>query len=147
MNFRSTESLLIEVRLVDFAMQFLQEGPWAISLVVEQACLPPRHSRVTGSKPLAEVRFLDALMFYVYILKNIKKDILYIGYTSNLKRRMSEHKTGKVYTTNRLGKSVELVYYEAYKNEDDAREREKGLKNSGSVYNGLIKRISRSLKA
>lgn len=84
-------------------------------------------------------------MFYVYILKNNKKGNLYIGYTSDLKRRIAEHKAGKVYTTKRYGTDIELVYYESYKNEDDAKDRERGLKNSGSVYNGLTKRIKRSL--
>ncbi|MBI2673687.1 MAG: GIY-YIG nuclease family protein [Candidatus Zambryskibacteria bacterium] len=83
-------------------------------------------------------------MYYVYILKNLKTKNLYIGYTRNLRRRINEHQSGKVYTTKRLGRDVDLVYYEAYKNEDDARDREKSFKNSGSVYNGLVKRIKRS---
>lgn len=83
-------------------------------------------------------------MFYVYVLKNLKKDNLYIGYTSNLKRRLSEHKAGKVKTTKRYGQDVELLYYEAYKDELDAKNREIGLKKSGSVYNALIKRIIKS---
>lgn len=83
-------------------------------------------------------------MFYVYILKNIENKSLYIGYTSNLKRRVSEHKNFKVYTTSRFKQGIELIYYEAYKNDVDAKEREKSFKKSGSVYNGLVKRISRS---
>ena len=83
-------------------------------------------------------------MFYVYILKSKKDNKLYIGYTSDLKKRLSEHKRGNVEnTSHRL--PVELVYYESYKNMDDAKEREKSFKNSGSVYNGLVKRIKRSL--
>ena len=83
-------------------------------------------------------------MYYVYILKNLKTKNLYIGYTRNLQRRINEHRNGKVYTTKRLGNDVDLVYYEAYKNENDARDREKSFKSSGSVYNGLVKRIKRS---
>ena len=82
-------------------------------------------------------------MFYVYILKSKKDDKLYIGYTENLKRRFSEHQKGKVEnTSHRL--PVELIYYEAYKNIDDAQKREQSFKKSGSVYNGLVKRIKRS---
>lgn len=84
-------------------------------------------------------------MFYVYILKNKDKGNLYIGYTSDLKRRLREHVNGSVYTTKRYGKNVELVYYEAYRNESDAKEREKKFKSSGSVYNGLVKRIRKSI--
>ncbi len=84
-------------------------------------------------------------MYYTYILKSIKDGRLYIGYTEDLKRRVSEHKAGKVNSTkHRL--PVELIYYEAYKNIDDAKNREKSFKFSGSVYVGLIKRIHKSIK-
>ena len=38
-------------------------------------------------------------------------------------------------------KSPKLVYYEAYNNEMQARERERKLKQYGSSYQGLLKRI------
>jgi putative endonuclease len=84
-------------------------------------------------------------MYYVYILKN-NKDKLYIGYTGNLRRRISEHNREGVYTTRRLGNNFRLVYYEAYRDQDDAKTRERSFKKSGSVYNGLVKRIKRSIK-
>lgn len=84
-------------------------------------------------------------MYYVYILKSKKDNKLYIGYTGNLKRRFAQHQKGEVESTSyRL--PVELVYYEAYRNINDAQTREKGFKTSGSVYNGLVKRISKSIK-
>ena len=84
-------------------------------------------------------------MFYVYILKSKKDNKLYIGYTEDLKRRLAEHKRGKSEnTSHRL--PIELIYYESYKNIDDAKDREKSFKNSGSVYNGLVKRIKRSME-
>ena len=83
-------------------------------------------------------------MFYVYILKSKKDNKLYIGYTGDLKKRLAEHKRGDSENTSyRL--PVELIYYESYKNIDDAKDREKSFKKSGSVYNGLIKRIKRSM--
>jgi len=83
-------------------------------------------------------------MYYVYILKSGKDGNLYIGYSENLKRRITEHKAGKVFNTkHRL--PIELVYYEAYKNIDDAKEREMSFKRSGAVHNGLVKRIKRSV--
>ena len=33
-------------------------------------------------------------MFYVYLLHSIADDGLYIGYSTDLKRRLSEHKRG-----------------------------------------------------
>ena len=83
-------------------------------------------------------------MYYVYVLKN-KRGNLYIGYSANLKRRILDHRSGKVYTTRRLGKDFELIYYEAYKDIEDAKNREKSFKKSGSVYNGLVKRIKKSI--
>ncbi len=83
-------------------------------------------------------------MFYVYILKSKKDNKLYIGYTEDLKRRIAEHQKGRVEnTSHRL--PVELIYYESYRDIDDAKAREKSFKKSGSVYNGLVKRIKRSM--
>jgi predicted GIY-YIG superfamily endonuclease len=72
--------------------------------------------------------------------------MLYIGSTSDLRRRIVEHKKGVVFTTKKWKGEVELVYYEAYKIESDARDREHGLKNSGSVYTALKKRIRKSIE-
>jgi putative endonuclease len=81
-------------------------------------------------------------MFYVYLLRDEKS--FYIGYTSNLKRRIEEHTKGRTYTTRRMNEP-KLVYYEAYNNEDAARIREKKLKQFGSSYKGLVKRLGLNL--
>jgi putative endonuclease len=66
-------------------------------------------------------------MFYTYVLKSKKDKELYIGFSSNLKRRIIEHNKGLVEATkDRI--PLELVYYEACCNEKKAIEREKGLK-------------------
>lgn len=67
---------------------------------------------------------------YVYILFSKKNGTLYIGVTSNLVKRIYEHKNKladgftKKYNVDKLG------YYEIYGNIVDAIEREKKLKNS-----------------
>jgi len=38
-------------------------------------------------------------MYYVYTLRSGKDDKLYIGSTSNLKKRLKEHKEGRVQST------------------------------------------------
>ena len=78
-------------------------------------------------------------MYYVYVLIDDNKKI-YIGYSSNLERQLFEHEAQKVYTTKGM-KNPKLYYYEAYKNEVQAKERESKLKQYGSSYNGLLKRI------
>ena len=74
-------------------------------------------------------------MYYVYILENQNEKSLYIGYTTNLERRVSEHQNGKGGRTTRLKKNWELIYYEGYLNKQDAEGREKFLKGgSGRKY-------------
>ena len=70
-------------------------------------------------------------MHYVYVLKR-KDDEYYIGYTSDLIRRVTEHK--KEYP-------CKLIYYEAYIFEKPARDRERKLKYYGSAWRALRKRI------
>ncbi|MEA3358258.1 MAG: GIY-YIG nuclease family protein [Thermodesulfobacteriota bacterium] len=66
-------------------------------------------------------------MHYVYFLKDTNSEWIYIGYTSDLRRRLEEHKQGKTFTTKRFS-SIELVYYEAFKSAEDAQERGKEIK-------------------
>ncbi len=78
-------------------------------------------------------------MYFVYTLHSKKDGNLYIGYTENLQRRFVEHQEGKVMSTkHRL--PIELIYYEAYLNQDDAKGREKFLK-SGSGHRFLKKQL------
>ena len=79
-------------------------------------------------------------MFYVYLLKSGQDDHFYIGYSADLKRRLSEHHQGKVYYTTRY-RPWNLVYYEAYLDEVQAKTRERKLKQYGSSYSQLLKRL------
>lgn len=78
-------------------------------------------------------------MYYVYILQDKNKK-LYIGFSADLKRRLREHLHKKVYTTKRMY-MPKLIYYEAYTKEEPAKEREMKLKQFGSSYAGLVKRL------
>ena len=80
-------------------------------------------------------------MYYVYILKikGIKNKNFYIGYTSNLHKRLQEHIDGLVKSTR--NRNPKLIYYEAYQNKYLSLKREKGIKTSGSVYMALMKRL------
>jgi predicted GIY-YIG superfamily endonuclease len=77
-------------------------------------------------------------MYYMYVLKDNKIKKLYYGYTSNLEQRISAHKNNR--------QSWELVYYEAYKAEADARNREKQLKNYAQALTALKIRLKESLQ-
>ncbi len=79
-------------------------------------------------------------MYYVYLLKSAKDNGLYIGYTHDLRRRFHEHTNGKVDATKHR-RPLKLFYYEAYETDSLARERERKLKQFGSAYIALLKRL------
>ena len=79
-------------------------------------------------------------MYHVYVLQSEKNQSLYIGMTTDIDRRLSEHNSGKVYFTSRHY-PYKLLYYESYLIIELAKEREKQLKRFGSAYYALLKRI------
>lgn len=62
-------------------------------------------------------------MFYVYVLFSEKDGKFYIGYTSNLPRRMRQHREGEVPST-KCRRPLRLIFYEAYLDQKDALRRE-----------------------
>ena len=65
--------------------------------------------------------------YYIYILTNINKTVLYTGVTNNLKRRLIEHAEGKSKFTSRYNVKY-LLYYECFGWIDEAITREKEIK-------------------
>jgi putative endonuclease len=84
-------------------------------------------------------------MFYVYLIRSRKDGEFYIGSTNDLKRRLLEHNKGLIHSTKNR-KPFNLVYYESYGAEEDARHREQNLKLRANAFNQLKMRISKSLK-
>lgn len=84
-------------------------------------------------------------MYYVYFIQSKKYNETYIGSTNDLRRRLFEHNNGVEISTRRY-KPWRLVYYEAYRSEKDAREREMKLKKHGNAVKELKKRIQRSIE-
>jgi putative endonuclease len=68
-------------------------------------------------------------MFYVYVLRSLKDNQFYVGYTADLQSRISSHKEGNVFST-RSRRPLELIYYEASRKQNDALRREKYLKST-----------------
>ena len=83
-------------------------------------------------------------MFYVYLLLEVQSKNIYIGYTSNLKRRIAEHQIGKACRTTAKG-NWQLVYYEAFFAKEDAMMRERKLKHHGMTKRKLFERLVGSL--
>ncbi|MBI4158284.1 MAG: GIY-YIG nuclease family protein [Candidatus Yanofskybacteria bacterium] len=67
--------------------------------------------------------------YYVYVLYNKSKNFIYIGYSEDLKQRVTEHNKGRIKST-KFFLPLELIYYEAYKNKKDAKRREPYLKTN-----------------
>lgn len=77
----------------------------------------------------SSVVWYNAEMHYVYVLLSQKDNNFYIGFTSDLKRRLKEHKDGKAYST-KSRRPLKLIYYEAHASQIDARRREDYFKTS-----------------
>jgi putative endonuclease len=71
---------------------------------------------------------MDDAQFYVYILTDEQCSRLYTGRTGNLKRRVSQHRSGNGGVYTRRYSLVRLVYFEPVENDAVARQREKQLK-------------------
>jgi putative endonuclease len=66
-------------------------------------------------------------MYYVYVIKSLKDDKLYIGHTQDLKKRLEAHNKGEVVSTQKR-RPFKLLYYEASNVLDDAIKREHQFK-------------------
>jgi putative endonuclease len=71
----------------------------------------------------------SSLFCYVYVLISENNGELYIGYTTNLKVRFAEHNKGLNRSTKKY-RPWTLLYYEAHRNPDDAKRRERYLKTT-----------------
>ena len=84
-------------------------------------------------------------MYYVYVLRSLKDHKLYYGFTHDLKQRFQQHNDGLNKST-KYRRPLELIYYEAYINEEDAKQRETFIK-SGRGRDVLKIHLHNTLKA
>lgn len=66
-------------------------------------------------------------MYYVYILQSNINQELYVGCAEDLKKRLTQHSKGQVFST-KNNRPYALIHYEAFLNKKDAFLREKWLK-------------------
>ena len=76
----------------------------------------------------------DSLVYYVYILQSSKSNILYCGFTRDLRNRIEEHNSGKTkFTKGHI--PWKLVWYSAFKDKQKAKDFELYLKSgSGKAF-------------
>lgn len=79
-------------------------------------------------------------MVYVYAIKSLSANYIYVGMTTALERRLHEHNTSQNRSTKAYCPFV-LVYVEELENRAQARKREKYFKSGvGKEYlKGLLK--------
>ena len=77
------------------------------------------------------------MLYYVYMLKSKSmKPITYVGYTNNLKKRISLHNSGRGAKFTR-GRQWILIYKEKFKSKKEAISRESYIKNNRLVRNKI----------
>ena len=80
------------------------------------------------------------MSYFVYILLSRKDNKLYVGCTTNLEQRLSEHNSGKVYAT-KLRRPFIMIYFEKYEDKSKAFNRERFLK---SLWSAKLKKKIKS---
>jgi len=96
--------------------------------VIKVVCFEPQntcHPRVHGD--LRE-KLMKKKSYYVYILASSKNGTLYIGVTSDLIKRVAEHKSNLVDGFTKKYNIYNLVYFEEFADINNAILREKRLK-------------------
>jgi len=78
---------------------------------------------------------------FVYLLQSKKNKKFYLGWTTDLLRRLGEHNDGLSLYTKSRG-PWELVGFETFSNHEEAKKREKVLKNNPRMYHLFKKRTS-----
>mgnify|MGYP003951369391 CR=1 FL=1 len=77
------------------------------------------------------------MSFYVYMLKSRGlKSVTYVGYTNDLKKRITLHNSGKGAKFTR-GRKWVLIYKEKFKSKKEAISREYYIKKNRSLRNKI----------
>ena len=82
--------------------------------------------------------------YYVYILYSLHDKGFYIGFSTNLKLRLTKHASGEV-TATKFRRPLRLIHYEYFINEEDAKAREEFMK-SGFGRKQIKEALKRTLK-
>ena len=69
------------------------------------------------------------MQYYVYFLTNVTHDVLYVGVTNNLQRRLYEHQNNLVDSFTKRYHVHKLIYFETTTDVKAAIEREKQIKS------------------
>lgn len=79
-------------------------------------------------------------MYFVYLLRSLKTGKHYLGWTTDLDRRLCQHNEGESQSTKDRG-PYEVVYFEAYRHKEEAMGRERVLKTNPNMLLQIKKRL------
>ncbi len=77
-------------------------------------------------------------MAFVYLIKSVDHNWVYVGSTDNLERRLGQHNRGEVRST-KFRAPYKLIHWEVCGNLREARAREKEIKQVRRIKEELIK--------
>lgn len=81
--------------------------------------------------------------YYVYMMTNEWRNVLYTGITNSLERRIWEHKNGNIAGFTKQYNCTLLVFYEVHQQVTDAIAREKQIKGwSRAKKNALVETLN-----
>lgn len=87
----------------------------------------------------------DYAMWTVYLIQHSVTFEIYIGVTSDFKRRIADHNDGNTASTHRKCGKWTPIYLEIFRSKEDAYTRERRLKHHGRAKQELLRRIENSL--
>jgi len=91
--------------------------------------------------------YMASRNYYVYMISNFRRTVLYTGVTNNLVRRIYEHKNNLADGFSKEYFLHDLLYYEIFEDPTSAIEREKQIKGySRKKKDKLIMRFNPKLK-
>ena len=93
------------------------------------------------------MNYMPSKHYYVYMISNFSRTVLYTGVTSNLIRRIYEHKNNLAEGFSKKYFIHDLLYYEIFEDFKTAVEREKQIKSwSRKKKDELIVKFNPKLK-
>lgn len=78
---------------------------------------------------MVRLHVMSMQFHYVYVLRSLNKDFIYVGMTRDLKRRFKEHNNKEELSTKHYAPFA-LIFYEAYSSKTDAKRREEYFKTT-----------------
>jgi len=83
-------------------------------------------------------------MYFTYVLYSKRFEKIYIGFTSDLEKRLASHNDGRNKGWTKKFQPWSLVYFEEIEEKTDAMKREKQLKSANGrafIYSEIINKL------